>query len=72
MSRYLSFLYGLGCYASFLAVFLYTIAFVNNLWVPAGIDAGEKSSVGLAVHERISFTNASWMSAVGCNVCPGF
>lgn len=40
MVRAAIFLYSLGAYALFLAVFLYLMAFVAGLWVPRNIDGG--------------------------------
>lgn len=40
MSRAIILAYSLGCYAFFLAVFLYAIAFVGNFAVPTTVDAG--------------------------------
>lgn len=49
MSRLLSIVYGLACYAIFFATFLYLIAFVGNLpWVPLTVDSGNPDAVGLA------------------------
>jgi protein-S-isoprenylcysteine O-methyltransferase Ste14 len=39
MKRLAVFLYGVGCYAVFLGVFLYAIGFIGNLWVPKTMDS---------------------------------
>jgi protein-S-isoprenylcysteine O-methyltransferase Ste14 len=39
MKRFAVLLYGVGCYAAFLAVFLYAIGFIGNLWVPKSMDS---------------------------------
>jgi protein-S-isoprenylcysteine O-methyltransferase Ste14 len=39
MKRFAVLLYGVGCYAVFLAVFLYAIGFIGNLWVPKSMDS---------------------------------
>ncbi|MCC2675502.1 MAG: isoprenylcysteine carboxylmethyltransferase family protein [Ramlibacter sp.] len=49
MARVAIFLYSVGAYALFLAVFVYLIAFVGNLWVPKSIDSGPVSDLGLAL-----------------------
>ena len=45
MSKTLSFLYGVFCYAVFLLSFLYAVGFVGNLVVPKSIDSGAESSL---------------------------
>lgn len=51
MSRMLALLYGVACYALFLATFLYAIAFVAGAGaiVPKHIDNGPAGSAGLAI-----------------------
>jgi len=49
MSKPLSFLYGIICYALFLFSFLYAIGFVGNMFVPKSIDSGPESSVARAL-----------------------
>ena len=49
MSKVLSFLYGVVCYAVFFFAFLYAIGFVGNLVVPKSIDSGPVSSASQAV-----------------------
>lgn len=41
--------YSVLCYAAFQASFLYFILFLNNLWVPKGIDNGASFGLGAAV-----------------------
>jgi protein-S-isoprenylcysteine O-methyltransferase Ste14 len=49
MARAAMFLYSLGAYGLFLAVFLYLVAFVGNLGVPRSIDVGPGSGTAAAV-----------------------
>jgi len=49
MSRILSLLYGIACYAVFVAAILYAIAFVNGLPVPRTIDIGPSAPFREAV-----------------------
>lgn len=49
MARVAIFLYSVVAYVLFLAVFLYLVAFVGNLWVPKSIDTGTASDLGSAL-----------------------
>ena len=49
MARAAMFLYSLGAYGLFLAVFLYLIAFVGNLGVPRSVDLGPAAATTTAV-----------------------
>ena len=49
MARAALFLYSLGAYGLFLAVFLYLVAFVGNLFVPRSIDVGPATDTGMAI-----------------------
>jgi methanethiol S-methyltransferase len=49
MTRMLAFTYGLASYAIFFATFLYSVAFVGNLWVPKSIDRGPTDALGAAL-----------------------
>ena len=49
MARAAMFLYSLGAYGLFLAVFLYLIAFVGNLGVPRSVDVGPAADTATAV-----------------------
>jgi methanethiol S-methyltransferase len=45
----IAFIYGLVCYAIFFAVFLYSVAFVEGLWVPRTIDSGPAAPFAAAL-----------------------
>jgi protein-S-isoprenylcysteine O-methyltransferase Ste14 len=49
MKRFAVLLYGVGCYAVFLAVFLYAIGFIGNLWVPKSMDSPSEVAFGTAL-----------------------
>jgi len=49
MNRFLLFAYGLACYAIFLGVFLYLIAFLADLGVPKTVSSGAQGSVAAAL-----------------------
>jgi len=49
IGRTLTLLYGIVCYAIFLATFVYAIGFVGNLFVPKGIDSQPQTPFGLAL-----------------------
>lgn len=49
MARATMFLYSLGVYGLFLAVFLYLVAFVGNIAVPRSIDVGPESGLAAAI-----------------------
>ncbi|MCD6076625.1 MAG: putative rane protein of unknown function [Ramlibacter sp.] len=49
MARVAIFLYSVVAYVLFLAVFLYLVAFVGNLWVPKSVDTGTASDLGRAL-----------------------
>lgn len=49
MGGLLSVVYGLACYALFLATFLYAIGFVGNVGVPKPIDGGAAAPLGEAL-----------------------
>ncbi|MCK6471697.1 MAG: isoprenylcysteine carboxylmethyltransferase family protein [Planctomycetes bacterium] len=46
MSKLISLLYGVVCYAVFFLAFLYAIAFVGNWFAPKTIDSGDAASLG--------------------------
>lgn len=55
MGRILSFVYGVACYAMFFAVFLYLVAFINDVpGLPKAVSSGEPGSVALALAINIA------------------
>src|SRR5215475_6592366 len=48
-NRITAFVYGVLCYLSFLAAFLYAIGFLGNFIVPKSIDAGREAPFALAL-----------------------
>ena len=54
MTRSLSLLYAVLCYALFLVVFLYSIGFVGNAFVPRSIDGGEGVEPGPLIGSLIT------------------
>ncbi len=47
--RVLAFAYGVASYALFVAVFVYLILFVGDLWVPKGVDSGDSGAMFVAL-----------------------
>ena len=54
MKRTLVLLYGVACYAVFLATFVYAIAFLGNFLIDNAIDAVPTMSVGQAIAINIA------------------
>ena len=49
MKRAIVFVYGVVCYAAFLATFLYAVGFLGNIGVPKSIDSGREGSMAVAL-----------------------
>ena len=49
MKRLPIFLYGIASYAVFVAVFLYAIGFIGNVWVPKSMDSPRDVSLTSAL-----------------------
>lgn len=49
MKRFVYLLYGVACYAIFLAAFLYLVGFVSGWVVPKSVDSGATAPVGIAL-----------------------
>ncbi|WP_340075851.1 methanethiol S-methyltransferase [Leptobacterium sp. I13] len=49
MKRFIILLFGGVSYALFLAVFLYAVGFIGNLWVPKSIDSGVESDLTTSI-----------------------
>jgi methanethiol S-methyltransferase len=49
LGRVTAFLYGVFCYAAFLASFLYAVGFLGNFGVPKSIDSGPQMPLGYAL-----------------------
>ena len=58
MKRILALLYGFGAYATFLASFLYAIAWLNNLFVAKTIDSGMAALLGEALVVNVLLLSA--------------
>lgn len=49
LNRIAAFLYGVACYLTFLAAFLYAVGFLGNIGVPKSIDSGAAVPLGEAL-----------------------
>ena len=49
MKRAIVFVYGVVCYAAFLATFLYAVGFLGNIGVQKSIDSGREGSIAMAL-----------------------
>lgn len=54
MSRVLSLLYGVACYVAFLAVYMYFIGFVGNLFVPTTLDGTPRVALVWALLNNVA------------------
>lgn len=55
MSRRVSFVYGVVCYAVFFGTFLYSVGFLGNFWVPKSMNSGISVAVGQSVAINMVF-----------------